>query len=273
MSKQSNLSVQERKDLFTVFRRSFLFNGSMQAIKRQGMGFTYALLPILERYYKNDKKGLAEAMQRHDVYVNTHASVGNFLLGLTLGLEKDKAEGGQVNESVITNIKTSLMGPLAGIGDSIFHITLRVIGAGIGITFAQQGSILGAIIFMVIYGGTFIGLKYPLTVAGYTLGTTYLKDLFDKGLIKSITKSASVLGLTMVGALTASLININMKLAISFGEVSVTLQSMLDAIMPKLLSLVSLYIVYRLVKNKVSVVKIVFGMIAFGILMSFFGIM
>lgn len=273
MSKLKSLSVQEKKDIFTLFKRSFLINGSMQAIKRQGMGFTYALLPLIDRIYKDDNDARIEAIQRHDVFVNTHASVGTFLLGLSYALEKAKAEGENVSGEVITNIKASLMGPLAGIGDSIFHITLRVIGAGIGITFAQQGSILGALIFLLIYGGTFIGIKYPLIVAGYTLGTSYLKDLFEKGLLKSISKSASVLGLSMVGCLAASLIQASTKMVIQVGGAEVAIQSMFDAIVPKLLSMITLYIVYKLIKKKVSIVKIVFGMIVFGIAMSFLGIM
>lgn len=267
------LTAEEKKDLRGLFHRSHLINGSMQAIKRQGMGFNYALIPLIDKVYKDDNDARVEAIQRHDVFINTHASTGVFLLGLTYALEKGKAEGENIDGAVITNLKASLMGPLAGIGDSIFHITLRIIGAGIGITFAQQGSILGAIIFMVIYGGTFIGIKYPLIVAGYTLGTTYLKDLFEKGLLASISKAASIMGLTMVGSLAASLITVQTKLAIQFGEAEVLLQDMFDNIMPRLLSLIALYVVYKLVKNKVSVVTIVFGMIAFGILMSFLGIM
>jgi Phosphotransferase system, mannose/fructose/N-acetylgalactosamine-specific component IID len=267
------LTAQEKKDMFTLFKRSFLFNGSMQAIKRQGMGFTYALIPLLDRIYGDDKEAKIDALKRHDVYINTHASTGTFLLGLAYALEKSKAEGENIDGSVITGIKASLMGPLAGIGDSIFHITLRVIGAGIGITFAQEGSILGAFIFLTLYGGVFLAIKYPLIVAGYTLGTTYLKDLFEKGLLRSISKAASILGLTMVGALTASLIKAQTAVVIRVGGTEVALQSMFDAIMPKILSIVTLFVVYKLVKNKVSVIKIVFGMIAFGILMSFLKIM
>lgn len=267
------LTKEEKKDLRGLFHRSHLINGSMQAIKRQGMGFNYSLIPLLDKVYKDDNAARIEAIQRHDVYVNTHASMGAFLLGLTYSLEKSKAEGEDIDGTVITNIKTSLMGPLAGIGDSIFHITLRIIGAGIGITFAQQGSILGALIFLLIYGGTFIGIKYPLILAGYSLGTTYLKDLFEKGLLASISKSASILGLTMVGSLTATLITTTTKLSLHVGGAEVFIQDMLDGIMPNMLSLVALLIVYKLVKKKVSVVAIVFGMIGFGILMAFLGIM
>lgn len=273
MKMTNNLSVEEKKDLFTLFKRSTLTNGSMQAIKRQGMGFTYALLPLIDKIYKNDNKARIEAIQRHDVFINTHASTGTFLLGLVYALEKSKAEGEDVSGDVITNIKTSLMGPLAGVGDSIFHVTLRVIGAGIGISFAQQGSILGALVFLLIYGGAFQAIKYPLIVAGYTLGTGYLKDLFEKGLLKSISKAASILGLSMVGCLAASLIKASTILVIQVGGAEVALQSMFDAVVPNLLSMATLYVVYRLVRNKVSVVKIVFGMMAFGIVMAFFGIM
>lgn len=272
MSKNT-LTKEEKKDLRGLFNRSHLINGSMQAIKRQGMGFNYALIPLLDKVYKNDDAARTEAIQRHDVYINTHASVGSFLLGLTYALEKSKAEGENIDGSVITNIKTSLMGPLAGIGDSIFHITLRIIGAGIGMTFAAQGSILGAIAFMLIYGGPFIAIKYPLIVAGYSLGTTYLRDLFEKGLLASISKAASIMGLTMVGALTASLIKASIKLSISVGGTEVLIQDMLDAVIPNMISLLALFTVYKLVKKKVSVTVIVFGMIGFGILMSFLGIM
>lgn len=273
MKMTQSLTPQEKKDMWTIWKRSCLINGSMQAIKRQGMGFTYSLLPLLERYTGGDKEKMAEAMQRHDVYVNTHACAGTFLLGLTAALEKSKAEGANVDGEVITNIKTSLMGPLAGIGDSIFHVTLRVIGAGIGITYAMQGSILGAIIFLVIYGGTFLGLKYPLIVSGYTLGTTYLKELFDKGWIKSITKSASILGLTMVGCLASSLIKVNTTLVLNVGGAEVALQNMFDQIVPNIFALITLFIVYKLIKKKISVTKIVFGMLFIGIVMAFFGIM
>lgn len=267
------LTPKEKKELVRITIRSNLLNGSMQAIKRQAMGFTYALIPSLADLYNGDKQKMSEALQRHDTFINTHASFGAFLLGLVYALEKQMAEGKPVSSEMITNIKASLMGPLAGIGDSIFHITLRVIGAGIGINFAQQGNIFGAIIFMLIYGGTFIAIKYPLCKAGYTLGTTYLKDLFEKGLVKSLTKAASILGLMMVGGLVSSLMNVTTPLSITFGETSVALQTMFDQIVPETLSIITVFIVYKLIKRKVSITKIAMGMIAFGIAASFIGIM
>lgn len=270
---KTTLSKDERKDMMTLFKRSFLLNGSMQGIKRQGMGFCYSLIPLLNKIYKDDNEARIEALKRNNEYMNSHASTMTFLLGLTYALEKAKAEGEDVTGEVITNIKTSLMGPLAGIGDSIFHVTLRVIAAGIGITFAQQGNPLGALIFLLIYGGAFVGIKYPLIVSGYTVGTKYLRDLFEKGLLNSITKAASILGLTMVGCLSASLISAKTTLVMNFGGAEIVLQDTLDTILPNGLSLVALFLVYYLVKKKVSILKIMMLIIVFSIVMAFFGIM
>ena len=270
---KADLTKQEKKDMMLLFRRSFLINGSMQAIKRQGMGFCYCMIPLLDKIYKNDEQARLEALKRNNEFVNSHASTMTFLLGITYALEKAKAEGDDVSGEVITNIKTSLMGPLAGIGDSLFQVTLRVIAAGIGITFAQQGSILGALLFILIYGGIFTVIKYPLIVAGYTVGTKYLKDLFEKGLLKGITKAASILGLTMVGCLASTLIKANTVLTLNFGGAEFVLQDTFDTILPKGLSLLVLFAVFYLVKKKLSIMKIMFLIIGFGILMAFLGIM
>lgn len=271
---KGGLTAQERKDLWTIWMRSNLINGSMQAIKRQAMGFAYSLSPLLDRYYAEDEEGRREAYVRHTQYLNTNANLSTFLLGITAALEKEKAEEGTVTGEVITNIKTALMGPLASIGDSVFQVTWRVIAAGIGITFAEQGSPLGAVIFVLIFGALWFGIRWPTLKAGYTVGTKYLSALFEKGLLDSITKATSVMGLTMIGALASSLINSNLAVTLTFGEAEVVLQDVINQIVPGGLSLLFLFGVYWLYKfKKFSVVKIVILMIVFGIVMSFFGIM
>jgi len=270
----NTLSEQDRKDIRTLYFRSAMINGSMQAIKRQGMGFLYSIVPLLDRYYKDDEEGRKEAFVRNVQYMNTNACTGCFLVGLTAALEKEKAEKHTVTGEVITNIKTALMGPLASIGDSLFQVTLRVIAAGIGITFAEQGSILGALIFLLIYGGTWMVVRYPLIKTGYTLGTGYLNRLFEEGLVGSITKATSIMGLTMIGALSSSLITSTLKVSFTFGDATTSLQGIIDTILPGGLSLGALFVVYWLYKYKhLSVVKIVLVLIVFGIVAAFFGIM
>lgn len=273
-STKGGLTAQERKDLRQLWMRSNLINGSMQAIKRQGMGFGYTMAPLMERLYKDDRKELADAMVCHTQYLNTNANTVTFMVGLVAALEKEKAEKGTVTREVITNVKTALMGPLASIGDSIFQVTLRVIAAGIAITFAEQGSPLGALAFLAIYGGVWFAVRTVLLNLGYTVGTKYLSALFEQGLLESITKATSVIGLTMIGALASSLMKTDLALTLQVGETQVVFQDMINQIMPGGLSLIMLFVVYWLYKYKhLSVVKIVLMILAFGIIMAFFGIM
>lgn len=271
---EGGLTAQDKKDLRQLWLRSNLINGSMQAIKRQAMGFCYTMSPLLDRIYKDDNEARCDAYVRHTQYLNTNACTVTFMVGLVAALEKEKAEKGTVTGEVITNVKTALMGPLASVGDSIFQVTLRVIAAGIAITFAEQGSILGSLIFLAIFGGVWFALRTVLLNVGYTVGTKYMSALFEQGLLESITKATSVMGLTMIGALASSLMNTNLAVTLQFGEAQVVLQDMIDQILPGGLSLIMLFLVYWLYgKKHLNVVQIVILMIIFGIVMAFFGIM
>lgn len=271
---EGGLTAQDKKDLRQLWLRSNLINGSMQAIKRQAMGFCYTLSPLLDRIYKDDNEARCDAYVRHTQYLNTNACTVTFMVGLVAALEKEKAEKGTVTGEVITNVKTALMGPLASVGDSIFQVTLRVIAAGIAITFAEQGSILGSLIFLAIFGGVWFALRTVLLNVGYTVGTKYMSAIFEQGLLESITKATSVMGLTMIGALASSLMNTNLAVTLQFGEAQVVLQDMIDQILPGGLSLIMLFLVYWLYgKKHLNVVQIVILMIIFGIVMAFFGIM
>jgi mannose/fructose/N-acetylgalactosamine-specific phosphotransferase system component IID len=267
-----SLTPSEKKNLRRIWWRSGVMMGSMNAIKKQGQGYCYSMIPIINELYKDKPLERIDALKRSNQFMNSHACTLGFIQGINYALEKEKAETGKIEGGVITNLKTSLMGPLAGVGDSIFFNTIRVIAAGIGISYASQGNILGALIFLLIYGGSFLSLKYYLIRLGYTLGTDYLGELFEKGWIKAISKCASILGLMMVGCMTANLISVSTPLVLKMGGASVKLQSLFDGIMPKGLSLLTLFVVYKLLKKGHSAVKVVFLIIGFCILMAALGV-
>jgi mannose/fructose/N-acetylgalactosamine-specific phosphotransferase system component IID len=270
---KKELTPVEKKNIWALWRRSGLFMGSMNPVKRQNQGYCYSMIPIINQIYKNDEPGRIEALKRSNEFINTHACPAGFILGLNYALEKEKAEKGTVDGDVIRNIKTSLMGPFAGIGDSIFFMTSRVIAAGIGIGLASQGSVLGALLFIIIYGGSFMALKYPLIKTGYIVGTSFIQDLFQKGLVKSLTKAAGIVGLLMVGCMAATLIRVSTPLVININDAKTPLQNLFDGIMPSLLPLITLFGVYKLLKKKFSVISIVFMIIGFCIVMSLIGLL
>lgn len=89
------------------------------------------LAPSLEKLYGKETQELKEACKRHMEFFNTEPNVGGCILGITLALEEQKANGEDVDEEMISSIKTGLMGPLAGIGDTIWQGTLSPIALGI----------------------------------------------------------------------------------------------------------------------------------------------
>lgn len=197
------VSAEENKILKKMFWNSHLVFTNFNMTKMQANGFTMTMAPAVESIYGDDIEGKKAAYARHQSFFNTHAVAFNFIAGLCYALEKD-CHDGKVPGETIDAIKASLMGPTAGMFDSIFFNCLRVIGAGIAIGLCSQGNILGTFIFILLYGISQSLLKWVLLKLGYTLGTSFIDTVFNSGLMSVATRCASILGLMMVGAMTAT---------------------------------------------------------------------
>ncbi|MFZ7350179.1 PTS system mannose/fructose/sorbose family transporter subunit IID, partial [Klebsiella pneumoniae] len=115
----------------------------------QALGFTTALLPILQKLYP-DQEDLKQAIKRHLVFYNTEAVYGAPINGIVIAMEEQKARGADIDDDTITGIKTGLMGPMAGIGDSIDWATLKPIIFGLAVTLSTNGSVLGAFFLLLL---------------------------------------------------------------------------------------------------------------------------
>ena len=164
------VSAEENKILKKMFWNSHLVFANFNMTKMEANGFTMTMAPAVESIYGDDIEGKKAAYARHQSFFNTHAVAFNFIAGLCYALEKD-CHDGKVPGETIDAIKASLMGPTAGMFDSIFFNCLRVIGAGIAIGLCSQGNILGTFIFILLYGISQSLLKWVLLKLGYTLGT------------------------------------------------------------------------------------------------------
>lgn len=236
--------------------------------RMQGIGWTYTLLPYLQKIYKDDKVKLAEAMKDHMGFINTHPALVGFLSGLILSLEEKRED-----RNLISSLRIALFGPLAGIGDAMFWFTILPIVAGICASFASQGSILGPLIFFIIYMGIF-ALRIMWTRIGYNLGTQALESV--KSLSSTVTKAATVLGLTVVGALIASYVHITVLSQIPItADHSVALQAdFFDKIIPNILPLAYTFIMYYFLrKKKVSPTILILVTFIMAICCSFLGIL
>lgn len=259
------------RDLRRVFWRSFQMEFSWNYERQMNLAFVYALIPVLKKLYPQ-KAALAAALKRHLVFFNTTPHIVTLLLGITTAMEEKNSQQQEMDGTAIDNVKASLMGPLAGLGDSFFWGTLRLIATGIGTSLALQDNILGPILFLLVFNVPHILVRWLFTRWGYVLGTGVLHRVQKSGMMESLTYGASIIGLMVVGAMAASMINITIPISFGAGEAKTEVQGIIDNIMPCLLPLVSFGIVYWLLGRKVKPLTIIGGMALVGILGSWIGL-
>ena len=277
MSKlNANLSAEDRKMLNKIFLRSFTVfaSGAGGAAKAGADGWLYSIMPAINRYYKDDPEARADAMARHTTWYNITQNVGTFAMGLVASMERENTLHDDFDTESIDGTKVSLMGPMSGIGDAIFWGCLRVIAAGIGINMAMTGSPLGAILFLLIYNIPSIICRYLMTYLGFTLGTNFISQLYEGGLMRLVTRATSTVGLTMIGAMTAA--NVKFNTIITFpveGSDPITLQSYLDQIFLGLVPLaLTLFVLWLMRKKNVNVNVILVGIMVLAIVLGLIGV-
>ena len=241
----------------------------------QAPGFFSGMRNIIDKLYDDDPEQKAEACQRHMEFYNSEfALVGPVILGASIAMEEEKANGADIDGQAISAIKTSLMGPLAGIGDSIFWGVLRVIAAGIAVGLGASGNVLAPIVFLLLFNIPSILVKYYGTFLGYKLGSEYIQKVYASGLMNILTKAASIVGLIMVGGMTASMVTFNSTYELTMkGESVLNLQNMLDQIFIGIVPLgLTLLCYYLLKKKNISITVLIIGVIILSILLSLLGI-
>ena len=164
-----------KKDLRRLFFDSLSISASLNYEKQMDMGCAFSLAPILQKLYKN-KEDLSEALKRHTEFYNVTPMFNPTLLGVLTAMEERNAKDEDFPTESINATKASLMGPMSGIGDTIDKGTLKTIATGVGCTFALQGSFLGPILFMLIYGVSNLLVRYFGVFYGYKFGVSLFQS-------------------------------------------------------------------------------------------------
>ncbi len=263
--------IVTKADLIKVFFRSFLLQLSWNYERMQGLGYCYTVLPILKKIYKNNPEALQKAVKRNMEFFNTNAYLATPIMGTTIAMEERLAKEGDIDESAISSIKVSLMGPLAGIGDSMFWFMLVPICAGIGVSLATGGSLMGPLAFTLIYNVIAIAVRWIGTMKGYELGTNFV-DKLSGGIMQRVTEAATIVGLMVLGVMSATMIEVPIALKIGNGDQAKTLIEIFDTIMPNLIPMLLTLLVYKLMKKGVSTTKILLGVIIFSIIGAYVGL-
>ena len=221
----------------------------------------------------NTKEEKAEALKRHMEFFNITVYFSTLVLGIVTAMEERRAKDPDFDTASINNVKVSLMGPLSGIGDSIFLGTLRIITAGIGASLAMNGSILGAVVFLLLYNIPAFAVRYIGMMKGYQVGTDLLDKIQKSGLMDKVSKMTGILGLMTIGSMIATMVTVHVPLKFGSGDAVTTLQSILDSIMPCFLPVCVTSVIYWLLGKNLKTTSILLGIITVSILCAFFNIL
>jgi mannose PTS system EIID component len=234
-----------RKDLNKVFWRLQIWglNVTSTLVLTQAIGFLNAMVPIIRRLYGDNKELRIEAMKRHLTYFLSQITATGMILGITAAVEETTDED---EKEAVVAIKAGMMGPLAGIGDSVFKITIQAIAGSIGAAYALQGNVLGPILMFVIYNGLNIAVKYYGIIFGYEKGTEFIKSGNQKKVMQKIINISTAVGVMVIGALIAQYVKINVGTVIHTKGTKIVIQQLLDGVMPKLLPLLFTLGLYKL---------------------------
>ena len=216
----------------------------------QSLIFCASMIPVLKKLYTT-KEALSEALKRHLNFFNTEGVAGTIIHGITIAMEEQRAKEDNLSEAAITGIKTGLMGPVAGIGDAIIWGAVMPLLIALFLPLAMNGNAMGGILPLVTYTGITLVISYILCHRGYSLGKESILGLLQDGRIKELINGASILGLFMMGALSASYIKIAspLKFGLLEGQ-SMALQEVIDSIVPGLLPMLAVFGIYIYMKKK-----------------------
>lgn len=274
MSNEMNTTEEGRyqitkKDLRkTAARYNFMACNIFNYESQMGPAVAWAMAPVLRKIYKKDDE-YKEALNNHFNYYNSTTVMSSVILGATLAIEE---KDGIAAKETVQSLKTSLMGPFAGVGDTLVWVLWPTIMGSISGYMAQQGNPLGAIIWF-ICNIAFWFVKSKFFEIGYKSGTKMITELGQK--LSAFTEAASIMGLSVVGALIATSVKVQTALNFKVGEVSLALQNdILDQIMPALLPVLLTAVVYNLLGNKKwTPTKLILLIIVISLVCSFFGIL
>lgn len=251
-----------------AFRYMFMACNIFNYENQQGPAVVYGLQKALRKIYPDDEEYVA-SLNNHFKYFNTTTWMANILLGASLAMEE---KDGIESLDAVQGFKTGMMGPLAGVGDTLVWVLYPTIMGSIAAYMGLEGNPTGAIIWLLM-NVFFLFFRLRLFHIGYNSGLKLVTALGSK--LSVFTEAASIMGLTVVGALIPAVVKMNVGLVFKTGEVDLPIQTeILDKIMPALLPAVLTYAIYTLLaKKKMTVIQIIFAVIAVALILSYFGVL
>ena len=235
--------------------------------RMMGIGFLHAMTPAFRKLYKDNKDLRIEAMQRHTSFFNCEPCLGSSIVGLVLAMEEQKALGAELDNDAITSIKTGLMGPLSGIGDTLIQGVILPLLIAFAVDFAKGGNWVIPLVFSLVMAIIVFGISRFGFLLGYRKGSDAILSMLENGVIKRLISAASIMGCMVLGALVVNFVTMKCGISIPQAEGSFSMQEQLfDAILPSMLPLLLTLGCYKMLKAGKSSVLVMLVIIAIGVI-------
>jgi len=245
---------------------TFFAHANYNYERLQGTGFAHAMTPIIKRLYTTEDD-IRAALKRHLVFFNTEPNFGNVVHGTVIAMEEQRANGAAIDDDAINSVKSGLMGPMAGIGDTLSQSTITPILLALGIGIAggkasgtvvptltgATGNPLGPIIYVALVSIVIVAIGYTAWMQGYSRGRMFITEILKSGAIDRVLIGAGVMGNMVLGALAASFVVVNLAPTVTIAGAQMNLQAaVLDPLFPGALALGLVVMTWWLLRRRIS---------------------
>ncbi|MGI6250079.1 MAG: PTS system mannose/fructose/sorbose family transporter subunit IID [Anaerolineaceae bacterium] len=265
----------DRKDILSAWWKwMYYFQSCYNYERMQGIGFLHAMSPVLSKLYKDDPEEMKAAMRRHGEFFNTENATGSAVIGLVVAMEEQKKLGADLSDEAFTSIKTGLMGPLAGVGDTIWQGVMIPLMIVLFLGPARDGNVGAPILYAILFYLIYYAYGYWLLRLGYNRGSEAILNLMENKAINKVIVGAGIMGSAVMGGLVSQYVNVSTAIKFPMGpEKEFSLQTdFFDALVPGLLGLLLTLGAYTLLKRGWKTQYVILLVIAIAVIGGLIGI-
>lgn len=273
MAEETKRSLTKKEVVKAFWRWTFFSHANYNYERLEATGLVFAMKPVIKKLYGDRPDEYKACIQRHMQFFNTEPHIGGVIPGIVLAMEEERANGAPITDEAINGVKTGLMGPFAGIGDTLWQGTLTPILLAFGISLGSQGNLLGPVIYTLLMFGIMFPVAYICWMKGYSLGKEGIEKILGGNLLQMLITGASAMGAIVLGALSAQFVTVKCSAIIKLGALKMNVQeTVFDQLFQGILPLaVTLFTLYLLKNKKMKATTVMLILVVIGVVLGAVG--
>lgn len=273
MAEETKRSLTKKEVVKAFWRWTFFSHANYNYERLEATGLVFAMKPVIKKLYGDRPDEYKACIQRHMQFFNTEPHIGGVIPGIVLAMEEERANGAPITDEAINGVKTGLMGPFAGIGDTLWQGTLTPILLAFGISLGSQGNLLGPVIYTLLMFGIMFPVAYICWMKGYSLGKEGIEKILGGNQLQMLITGASAMGAIVLGALSAQFVTVKCPAIIKLGALKMNVQeTVFDQLFQGILPLaVTLFTLYLLKNKKMKATTVMLILVVIGVVLGAVG--